>query len=212
MKEVANAYAHCLSRPSLKGSGVHCIAPQATPGNCAAVRCDGSFALILVPFAGSTADVKWESVQVGQVLRVNDDELFPADLMCLYTALPDKASPLAGTKSCSLTCGPSIHYFLALVHTGPTKGTDRFLLSGSTILMESICFCRKRYALSECCSICMSVSGEHHHTVDIRVYQGSYTTSYSVLLPRAAAWGRQSADRRSAHLCCFTLTSSLLSS
>lgn len=43
--------------------------------------------------AGSTQDVKWESVQVGQVLQVNDDELFPADLMCLYTALPDKASP-----------------------------------------------------------------------------------------------------------------------
>ncbi|KAL3132559.1 hypothetical protein ABBQ32_009098 [Trebouxia sp. C0010 RCD-2024] len=39
---------------------------------------------------GSTQDVKWESVQVGQVLQVNDDELFPADLMCLYTALPDK--------------------------------------------------------------------------------------------------------------------------
>lgn len=39
--------------------------------------------------------MKWESVQVGQVLRVNDDELFPADLMCLYTALPDKASLLA---------------------------------------------------------------------------------------------------------------------
>ena len=42
--------------------------------------------------AGSIQDVKWESVQVGQVLQANDDELFPADLMCLYTALPDKAS------------------------------------------------------------------------------------------------------------------------
>lgn len=31
---------------------------------------------------------------MGQVLQVNDDELFPADLLCLYTALPDKASLL----------------------------------------------------------------------------------------------------------------------
>lgn len=36
--------------------------------------------------------MKWENVQVGQVLRVNDDELFPADLLCLYTALPDKVT------------------------------------------------------------------------------------------------------------------------
>ncbi len=34
--------------------------------------------------------MKWENVQVGQVLQVKDDELFPADLLCLYTALPDK--------------------------------------------------------------------------------------------------------------------------
>lgn len=68
-------------------------------------------------FAGSIQDIKWESVQVGQVLQVNDDELFPADLMCLYTALPDKASQLAENelrsytvRSCpftSLLLGPS---------------------------------------------------------------------------------------------------------
>lgn len=40
--------------------------------------------------AGSIEDTKWENVQVGQVLQVKDDELFPADLLCLYTALPDK--------------------------------------------------------------------------------------------------------------------------
>lgn len=54
--------------------------------------------LIVHAFAGSIEDVKWESVQVGQVLRVNDDELFPADLLCLYTALPDKARPLTGDQ------------------------------------------------------------------------------------------------------------------
>ena len=52
--------------------------------------------MTVLAFAGSIQDIKWESVQVGQVLRVNDDELFPADLLCLYTALPDKASQLAG--------------------------------------------------------------------------------------------------------------------
>lgn len=54
--------------------------------------------MTVLAFAGSIQDIKWESVQVGQVLRVNDDELFPADLLCLYTALPDKASQLADTE------------------------------------------------------------------------------------------------------------------
>lgn len=44
---------------------------------------------------GSIEDMKWENVQVGQVLQVKDDELFPADLLCLYTALADKASVLS---------------------------------------------------------------------------------------------------------------------
>ena len=43
--------------------------------------------------------MKWESVQVGQVLQVNDDELFPADLLCLYTALPDKVTALPATHT-----------------------------------------------------------------------------------------------------------------
>jgi magnesium-transporting ATPase (P-type) len=41
--------------------------------------------------AGSTADIPWRDVRVGQVLRVDDEELFPADLLCLYSALPDNA-------------------------------------------------------------------------------------------------------------------------
>ena len=40
--------------------------------------------------AGSSKDVKWEKIKVGQVLKVQDNELFPADLLCLYTSLPDK--------------------------------------------------------------------------------------------------------------------------
>ena len=42
------------------------------------------------PAAGSSKDVKWEKIKVGQVLKVQDNELFPADLLCLYTSLPDK--------------------------------------------------------------------------------------------------------------------------
>ena len=41
--------------------------------------------------AGSHRDIAWRDVKVGQVLRVQDDELFPADLLCLHSALEDKA-------------------------------------------------------------------------------------------------------------------------
>ena len=41
--------------------------------------------------AGSSRDIAWRDVRVGQVLRVQDEELFPADLLCLHSALPDKA-------------------------------------------------------------------------------------------------------------------------
>lgn len=40
---------------------------------------------------GKVQDVKWRDVRVGHILRVDDDELFPADLLCLYSALPDHA-------------------------------------------------------------------------------------------------------------------------
>jgi magnesium-transporting ATPase (P-type) len=36
-------------------------------------------------------DIKWREVRVGHVLRVDDEELFPADLLCLFSALPDNA-------------------------------------------------------------------------------------------------------------------------
>ena len=40
---------------------------------------------------GSTQDIKWRDVRVGQILKVEDEELFPADLMCLFSALEDQA-------------------------------------------------------------------------------------------------------------------------
>lgn len=45
----------------------------------------------LVLLTGSVHDIKWRDVRVGHVLRVDDEELFPADLLCLYSALPDHA-------------------------------------------------------------------------------------------------------------------------
>lgn len=80
----------------LQGNLILCIVLSVPAMLCSPVY-GGLVACVCGPSAlccaGSTQDVKWESVQVGQVLQVNDDELFPADLMCLYTALPDKASP-----------------------------------------------------------------------------------------------------------------------
>eukprot|EP00891_Asterochloris_glomerata_P000836 jgi/Astpho2/836/Aster-00685 len=52
-------------------------------------RTNKSMAHVMLP-DGSSKDVKWERIKVGQVLKVQDNELFPADLLCLYTSLPDK--------------------------------------------------------------------------------------------------------------------------
>ena len=41
------------------------------------------------PSAGSFVDTIWRKVEVGQIVRVDDEELFPADLLCLRSALPD---------------------------------------------------------------------------------------------------------------------------
>ena len=38
---------------------------------------------------GTTTDVQWRDVRVGHLLRVNDDELFPADMVCLASGLDD---------------------------------------------------------------------------------------------------------------------------
>lgn len=39
--------------------------------------------------AGSVTDILWTDVRVGDVIVVRDGELFPADLMCLYSSLPE---------------------------------------------------------------------------------------------------------------------------
>ena len=40
--------------------------------------------------AGSVKDVTWKDVAVGQLLVVRDEELFPADLLCLHSELPER--------------------------------------------------------------------------------------------------------------------------
>lgn len=70
------------------------------------------------PAAGSFVDVPWRKVSVGQVLKVHDDELFPADLLCLHSALPDgvcfiRTTNLDGEtnlkiRRCSLRAGPPL--------------------------------------------------------------------------------------------------------
>ena len=37
-------------------------------------------------------------MKVGQIVRVADDELFPADLVCLASALPDKVAFIKTTN------------------------------------------------------------------------------------------------------------------
>lgn len=38
---------------------------------------------------GSVTDMPWKRVKVGSILKVFDDEDFPADLLCLYCSLAD---------------------------------------------------------------------------------------------------------------------------
>ena len=40
--------------------------------------------------AGTLKETKWKDVQVGDIVKVMDDELFPADILCLKTGLPDR--------------------------------------------------------------------------------------------------------------------------
>ena len=54
--------------------------------------------------AGSTEDIKWSNVKVGQVLKVMSDEDIPADLLTLYCHLDDnvcyiKTTNLDGERS-----------------------------------------------------------------------------------------------------------------
>jgi len=38
---------------------------------------------------GSTMEVRWRDLKVGNIVKVADDELIPADLLCLHSELPD---------------------------------------------------------------------------------------------------------------------------
>lgn len=39
--------------------------------------------------AGSTELVRWRDIEVGNIVKVQDEELIPADLLCLHSELPD---------------------------------------------------------------------------------------------------------------------------
>lgn len=56
-------------------------------------------------------DVKWTHVKVGTILKVLDDEDFPADLLCLYCSLDDnmcyiKTTNLDGARR---ACGGTLY-------------------------------------------------------------------------------------------------------
>ncbi len=62
---------------------------------------------------GTTTDVKWSAVKVGMVLKVLNDEDFPADLLCLYCSLDDnvcyiKTTNLDGERCTALGAGSSV--------------------------------------------------------------------------------------------------------
>lgn len=46
-------------------------------------------AYVINTHTGSYVDVEWRDVKVGQVLKVLDNELFPADLLCLHSSLEE---------------------------------------------------------------------------------------------------------------------------
>ena len=48
--------------------------------------------------AGSTKDIKWSNVKVGQVLKVMSDEDIPADLLTLYCHLEDNVCYIKTTN------------------------------------------------------------------------------------------------------------------
>jgi hypothetical protein len=62
---------------------------------------------------GSTVDVPWKTIRVGQVLKVYDDEDFPSDLLCLYCKLEDnvcfvKTTNLDGGRISAFVCPSTV--------------------------------------------------------------------------------------------------------
>eukprot|EP00210_Caulerpa_lentillifera_P001750 g1680.t1 len=47
-------------------------------------------AVVINPQTGEPKIVKWREINVGDIVKVKDDELFPADILCLHTGLKDK--------------------------------------------------------------------------------------------------------------------------
>ena len=62
--------------------------------------------------AGSVKDVKWTHVKVGQVLKVYDDEDFPADLLCLFCNLADNVCYIktTGLDGAELPANPLVGF------------------------------------------------------------------------------------------------------
>ena len=55
------------------------------------IRCSRRRMLRDVLGTGSIQDIKWRDVRVGHILKIEDEELFPADMLCLFSALEDQA-------------------------------------------------------------------------------------------------------------------------
>lgn len=47
---------------------------------------------------GSIKDIQWSDVQVGNLLLVRDDELLPADILCLYSDIPERVCYIKTTN------------------------------------------------------------------------------------------------------------------
>ena len=62
-------------------------------------------------------------MRVGHVLRVDDEELFPADLLCLYSALPDNACFIK-TTNLDGESNLKIRRPVDLREAAPEEGTD----------------------------------------------------------------------------------------
>ena len=67
-----------------------CCEPAVSRAAGSKVLTPGCRVLVGLLPAGSVTDITWVDVRVGDAIIVKDDELFPSDLLCLYSALPDK--------------------------------------------------------------------------------------------------------------------------
>ena len=57
-----------------------------------------SFCIPCVAASGALTKANWKDLKVGQIVKVLDDELFPADLLCLKTGLPDNVCYIRTTN------------------------------------------------------------------------------------------------------------------